>query len=549
MEYKRKLQELGITLDKSGKQICPKCSLTRKNKSDKCLSVSYERDAVLYFCHHCGWTGSVFYKENKYEKQYNRPANFITKENKNPLINYFKKRGISESTLKKYNIELGKDNSIIFPYYKNGILVNVKTRKNLGNGKKTFTQTKDAEKTFFGIDFVKNEKSLIIVEGEIDVLSLAEQGINSVSVPQGGSDKKLECLTNCDDNFIRSFDNYIIATDNDTVGQGLKEELINRFPKDKCKIVNWGQYKDANEALIAGENLKEYINNAKYLQTEGIYEFGNSQVWDNLYVELFQEDKNYYNTGWIEFDNLVKIRTGYLMIVSGYPSRGKSYFVKNMLVNLSKQYGIKHLIASFEDTPGSLYSTLYQIYAQKNIGKIRQDKKDKAFEEVLCKDELVFLDEHFKVFENNKLWSIDEIIEKTEIECIKHGIKTLVIDPYNRLKNDYTEREDKYIGSILAKLCMLAKRLNILIIFIAHPKKPEQGQANETPNLYNISGSSDWYNMTDYGIIIHRKRGMDGKLEDFVQVSIQKIKNFSLGDPKGGLVELRFDKSIMNIIN
>ena len=549
MDYRQKLSELGITLDNSGKQICPQCSESRKNKSDKCLTVSYERDAVLYYCHHCGWTGSVFYKEGESHKQYNRPTSLKTKNNKKPLIDYFAKRHISEETLNKYNISLGENNEIIFPYYKNGILVNIKTRTNLGDGKKTFTQTKDAEKTFFGIDFVKDEKSLIIVEGEVDVLSFAEQGINAVSVPQGGSDKKLECLSNCSNEFLEKFETYIIATDNDTVGKGLKENLISRFPKDKCKVVNWGRYKDANEALIAGEDLHEYINEAKYLETDGIGSFDDSNIWDKLYMELFQKDENFYKTGWRQFDELAKIRLGYLMVVSGYPSRGKSYFVNNMLVNLSRQYGINHLIASFEDTLGSLYTTLFQIYEGQTINKIKFDMGEAALEKVLCSKEHEFISEHFKFFENDRTWNIDEIIKRTEVEHIKHDIKVLVIDPYNRLQNEYRDREDKYIGSILAKLCTLAKRLNILVIFVAHPKKPAPGEANNPPNLYDISGSGDWYNMSDYGIIVHRKRKEDGKLEDIVQVDIQKIKNFSLGDPKGGCITLRFDKPTMNIVD
>ena len=96
---------------------------------------------------------------------------------------------------------------------------------------------------------------------------------------------------------------------------------------------------------------------------------------------------------------------------------------------------------------------------------------------------------------------------------------------------------------------MLAKRLNILVIFVAHPKKPEKGETNSPPNLYNIAGSGDWYNMTDYGVIIHRQRTEEGKLEDIVEIDIQKIKNFNLGDPKGGKVKLRFNKDNMNIEN
>ena len=536
-DYRQKLNEIGITLDKTGKQTCPQCSEKRRNKLDKCLTVSFERDAILYYCHHCGWTGSVFYEESKFHKQYNRPAGFKSKENKSPLIKYFAKRGISENTLNKYNIGLGNNNTIIFPYYKNGILVNVKTRTNLGDGKKTFTQTKDSEKTFFGVDFVKDDKNLIIVEGEIDVLSLAEQGINSVSVPQGGSDKKLECLINCSNEFLEKFKTFIIATDNDEVGYSLRENLISRFPKDKCKIVKWGKYKDANEALVAGEDLHTYINNAEYVGTDGIITF--KEKWDEIYNELFGDDKNFYNTGWDNLDKIIKIKTGYLMVVSGYPSRGKSTFVDNLLVNLTKKYGFKHLIASFENTMGNYYKTIYEMYNQQPFWKLINEGKDKAFEKILCTDDFFFISEHFILFDNNRMWNIDDICKCAELEVIKHGIKTLVIDPYNRLQNDYKDREDKYIGSILAKLCTLAKRLDILIIFVAHPKKPD---GETIPTMYSISGSGDWYNMSDYGIIVHRERdNFTQKLSNNPIIHIQKVKNFSIGDPSGGKIELFYN--------
>ena len=105
-------------------------------------------------------------------------------------------------------------------------------------------------------------------------------------------------------------------------------------------------------------------------------------------------------------------------------------------------------------------------------------------------------------------------------------------------KNDYKDREDKYVGSILAKLCMLSKRLDILVIFVAHPKKPDQEKA-PMPTMYSISGSGDWYNMADYGIIVHRDRGMDGKLLNSPTVGIAKVKNFSLGNPSGGTITLK----------
>jgi len=42
---------------------CPKCSHTRKKKSEKCLSVN--SDKGLYNCHHCGWSGNVNLSQKK----------------------------------------------------------------------------------------------------------------------------------------------------------------------------------------------------------------------------------------------------------------------------------------------------------------------------------------------------------------------------------------------------------------------------------------------------------------------------------------------------
>ena len=532
--FYKKVRELGITLTRSGKQVCPKCSASRTNKSDKCLSITYEQDVLLYCCHHCGWTGAIPYYTKKGQKTFIRPEGFKNRDNLKPLIDYFKKRAISEETLKKYNIGLDEEQNIIFPYYKDGILVNIKKRKNLGGGKKTFTQTKDAEKTFFGMDFVKGQESLIIVEGEMDVLSLAEQNIYAVSVPQGGSDNKLECLENCSTEFLQSFQWYVIAVDNDKVGSGLKEHLIQRFPRDKIKLVNWNQYKDANEALMAGEDLHKFIDAAKFLQTDGLITF--NDCWDDLYMELFETDTNYYKTGWVKFDEIVKIRTGYLMVVTGYPSRGKSTFVDNLLVILAKNYGLKHLIASFESTVGSYYRSIYEMWTESTFWNVQ--KTAEGVEKVLGSNTYNFISEHFMLFDNKQMWDIDSIIERTEIEVMKHGIKTIVIDPYNRLRNDFRDREDKYVGSILSKLCMLAKRLNVLVIFVAHPKKPD---GEPRPTMYSISGSGDWYNMADYGIIVHRERGTDGKLLNYPTIAVAKVKNFHLGNPSGGEITLKYN--------
>jgi len=528
MDYRQKFQELGINAQRSGKYICSKCSHTRKNKDDKCLSVQFKSDVVLYKCHNCGWQGAVSY-DNRYtlnvKRDYKRPEPPKTMLDKEKVYKYFEGRGISKAVVDQYGIDYN-GSEIVFPYYKAGELVNVKYRTH----DKKFRQEAQTEKTFYGMDLITDFSRLVIVEGEIDVLSFAEIGIEAVSVPQGASENKLECIDNCWE-FLQQFDCYVIATDNDEAGRKLENTLLSRLDKYKCKIARFYQDKDdANEVLKRDrEELKQVISSAQFIKLEGVTDFLSNydrifEFWENGYTKG-------YSTGWKNLDEIFTIKTGYLMIVTGIPSRGKSFFVDNLLFNLSKQYGLKHLIASFENSLESHFARFASMDKEKKF-----KKGVSTLEELF--ESLEFFNEHIYRLETDRLWNIDSIIEQIEYMVKRFGIKTVVIDPYNRLDNTTTEREDKYIGGILAKLSMTAKRLDVLVIFIAHPRKLSINE--KVPDMYSISGSGDWYNMADYGVIIHRER-VGEQLENEMQVIVQKVKDFHLGNPSGGTAYLKYN--------
>ena len=78
--------------------------------------------------------------------------------------------------------------------------------------------------------------------------------------------------------------------------------LLNRLGRNNCKIVNWKQYKDANEALMAGENLQEFINNAESISPDGIIHF--EDCWDEIFKFNYEQDNNYYKTGWQKLNDI-----------------------------------------------------------------------------------------------------------------------------------------------------------------------------------------------------------------------------------------------------
>jgi twinkle protein len=545
MDYKQKLNSLGITAIQSGKYLCPKCSQNRANKTDKCLSVSFTTSNVVYKCHNCGFTGAVYYSNNEYFERpkigYFKPSEPAAAVDRSKLYNYGLKRGITAKIIDKYKLDVNDKNEIIFKYYRDNELVNIKYRTNLGDGKKTFRQEKDTEKIFYGMDEVSEiADEIVIVEGEWDVLAFAEIGVAAVSVPQGASEIKLECIENCWE-FLQRFESYVICTDNDISGEKLKQNLIQRLGKSKCKIVNWDvgdelKSKDANELLLKDKDaLLHLVKSAEFLQIEGIMTIGADRESIFNFWEKGYEDG--MSTGWHNIDEIFKIKTGKLMIISGIPSRGKSFFADNLLFNLTKKYNLRHLICSFEIDKNSHIARLASMFLEKDF-KNKYNQKSQMTKEEL-KDAIDYLNAYFYRFEVDRAWSVDEIIEQAEIAVKRYGIKTLTIDPYNRLNNQFTEREDLYVGKILTELTLFAKRNNVFVIFIAHPQKLKKDQ--KIPTLYDISGSANWYNMADYGIIIHRDRGSDEKLENKSQIIISKVKDFELGDPSGGRVELYFD--------
>src|SRR4029077_20177531 len=50
--------------DGNHKLLCPKCSHTRRNRKDPCLSLTIDRSGAGWKCHHCGWSGGVVERDS-----------------------------------------------------------------------------------------------------------------------------------------------------------------------------------------------------------------------------------------------------------------------------------------------------------------------------------------------------------------------------------------------------------------------------------------------------------------------------------------------------
>lgn len=234
-----------------------------------------------------------------------------------------------------------------------------------------------------------------------------------------------------------------------------------------------------------------------------------------------------YSTGWQNFDGMLNIKTGNLMVISGHSFRGKSFFLNNLLLNLTNQYGWKHLLFSFEVR----VSKHFKEMAMMRTGKDFEENGYGRLSEKEIEEQSEFLSNHFLFPNTSKLWTVREIVEEIEAVKKEHDIKTVVIDPFNRIKKEHEIRETLFIEEMLGELSTLAKKLDILIVFIAHPTKPQHGFENTAPSLHNTAGSQAWYSICDYGLVVHRKKLDGGRFSKLTQIFVDKAKTEDLGQP------------------
>lgn len=494
-----------IDFQKSGENMmpCPECNENRRNKGKK--SFSYNATKGTGYCQNCE-AKFMEYKPYVQKKEYIIPVWKNITNLTDKALNWFAGRMINQQTLAKMKVysdteympqKQANASVICFPYYYGDTVVNIKYR----DGAKNFKLVKDAELLLYNINCITSAKEIIITEGEIDCLSFIEVGFNNcVSVPNGAG-KNLEYL----DNYMQLFDHIeriYIATDNDLKGIELKAELIKRFGQELCSVIQFKDCKDANEFLIkyGGIALAETVQNAKEIQVEGIIEL--DSIYDDTYSLYLTGAEKGKTIGLPVIDNIITWETGRVAVVTGIPSHGKSEFVDFLITLLNILYGWKAAFFSPENYP-------IKYHIAKIVSKITgRQFKSGYLPEGEFTQAYDYLKRNFFFIYPEEDMTFENILAKAKVLVKKHGITTLVFDPYNKIEHLLSngESETMYISRFLDKVSVFAKKHNVLAIIVAHPTKMKKTAtgAFEVPTLYDINGSANWFNKCDYGMSVYR---------------------------------------------
>ena len=531
---------------------CPKCvSAGKKKLNDDCLSINISEG--LYNCHKCGWSGRVRNEQTithtmEQIKEYILPKNEDLLSIRNNAIEFLKQRGITQEVIDNNKVKSSKDGrSVVFAYYKDDTVVNYKTR---AINDKKFFQAKQAEPIMYNYDRIKDASSVVICEGEMDSLSWEVAGLDfHTSVSQGAPnvgdkniDKKLECLNTCSEVFENKKTIYI-AVDNDENGRFLQKELIRRFGAERCRLVDFSPYKDANEVLVKEgvESLQNRIKKSTPPKVDGI--FTASDVVDSM-MDGYKNGQERGSSTYIdEVDRAWTWRAGEVNIWTGYQNEGKSLFLNQLAAIKASVDGWKFAVFSPENMPmNDFFNDIIEMYIGKSCDPYYSQN---YMSEGEYKQGLDFVNNYFKVIYPKKNFTLDTIFEKAKYLIKTQGIRSLIIDPYNTVQHKMNrgEREDLYISRFMSELKRFAVDNNISIHLVAHQVTPQKGEDGRypKPDVNKIKGGGTFADKADNVLFVWRPDRAIDFSSRLVTFGSQKIKKQKLVGYPQDVENIMFD--------
>lgn len=464
----------------------------------------------------------------------------------NPIyteISSIPNRGLSEETCRFWNYGTGEFNDKpchIANYRdpKTGQLVGQKLRF----AGKDFTIVKGhgTKLPLYGMHLWKNDRrSLIVTEGELDALSASQAQQNKypvVSIPQGAQGALNAFKENYD--WLCEFDKVVIMFDNDEHGRKAAEACAEILPAGKAYIADLDEFKDANEALVAGKPgaITSAFWNAKPYQPDGIF------TLSDIREEVMRPVE--WGRPWF----LPKMTTltygrrdGEVYYFGAGTGVGKTDFFTQQIAYDVLQLNIKTACIYLEQPPSETGKRI----AGKTVGRlfhIPPDASDNNWTEEELTEAFDTLEATGNLYLGGNFAAASWEQIKTRIRYMAHclGVKHVYLDHLTALADPNRERESLEI--ITKELALLAQELEIIIHVISHLATPD-GKPHEEGGrvmLRHFKGSRA------IGFWAHYAFGLERNPQDddpqMAQQSILRcLKDRYTGRATGKLIPLQYD--------
>ena len=443
-----------------------------------------------------------------------------------PVADYLTaKRMLTAETLKQFRVS-ETAGEIAFPSFSpEGVLLNIKYIgiERDAKGKKVIRQETGCAPSLFGWQaFPKEQRDVVITEGQIDAMTWAQLGFPALSMPDGvGS---LDGWIDFEWDNLQRFDTIYLSFDDDKPGQEAVNKVALRLGRHRCVNVKL-PHKDANDALLAGLDLTAFAKCA----VNGTH-FTPGEIKSPMDFVAGVIDKFFPPDGTppgffpVLLGRKMGFRPGEVTVWTGISSHGKSALISQLMV-VAMKHGSKVAIASMEM---SGVQTLYRMTCQVC------DTQSPSRETIVEQHEWLA----------GKLWIFDilgnvEVKKLSDLMDYSHarfGVNHFVIDSLMKVgvgSEDYDGQR-----SFLNTLTGFAQRTGAHVHLVAHARKGKDETNN--PGKMDVAGSGNIINQADNILSVWRNKDKEekaraGKLTEREEKSIPDTKVFCMKQRENGV--------------
>lgn len=404
-------------------------------------------------------------------------------------------RRISQKTCEFFNYSVGVDKgeSVQIANFIGGLQqIRTKDKKFYFKGDKTKIGLWGKQK------WSNNSQNLIITEGQIDAMSVAEAQDCKwpvVSLPNGAASARKTLQADLD--WLLGFKSIVLCFDNDDAGRAAVDSVTDLFPPGKLRIATLSE-KDANECLVKGkyEELIKIVFNAQSFRPDGI-------IWgkDINFKELYTKKPRGLSLPYPILDDAIRgLKDGRIYTIFAGTGNGKSTSMREMALHLRLKHpeiGVANIF--LEESLG--FTALSYIAMNNNIPAFKVEENPNLLNtEQRQKGEnligsMAFY-RHFGSLDSKRLFNLLDYM------VIGGGVKVIFLDHISILvsgmKSESGEGERRDIDMLLTNLRSFCERTQAIIVCATQLKRKSKSYSEgETITESDARGSGAIEHLSD----------------------------------------------------
>jgi twinkle protein len=475
----------------------------KREQCPDCLDTSQD-NLIVYedggkYCFSCGELKEKGERDDMLEHEPKVPAALLNGEYAD-----LPSRGISKHTCQRFEYQTGKHNGTYVH------IANYLDSEGKPIAQKIRTKDKqmywkgDASKVGFYGQWMYEpgpNKNLIIVEGEIDALTVRQVLGNKVncvvSIPSGTNSAVKTCKANME--WLLRWGSIYLAFDSDEAGRKAQAEVADLFDPTVIKFVTWPM-KDPNELLVSGRggDIITAIQEAKDNKPQSII-----QASDIMGSILSRPE---YGTPW-PWPTLTQATYGIhpnkIYTIGAGSGIGKTEFLINLVGHFT--HDLKEPLGGLflESSPAEIYlRTAGWVLGQRLHIPGQEWDEESIQRTVETFQDTLYLYDLSKEGSSGSSW--DSVKAKIIYMVKGLGIKYIILDHLTALACHFKD-ERKELDRCMAELGALVHQLGCTVFLVSHLAKPSEGPGYEegrmvTANAFRGSQSIQYWSAFMLGL-------------------------------------------------